>query len=84
MARDRQCLHELAVLLAQLPVEMADALRAQGPEFAEEIARDYLAADSETQAEMASFFAEEGPRRVHESMLKMDQAIPTAADLSRW
>lgn len=75
----------LEALLERMPEgPMKDALREQRPELAVDLARDYLAADAAGRTDMDAFFASEGPRRVHEAKLKIDDAIPTSRDLARW
>lgn len=76
---------DLDAQLARLPDgPMKEALRTQGVEFASSLLRDYLAADSITQADMRAFFESDGPRLAHEVELKIDEGIPTSADLGRW
>lgn len=65
---------------------MRDALRAQRalqPEWAEDYARDYLAADPETQADLAQFFEDDGPEIVRQLKVRDEDGTPTAADLER-
>lgn len=75
---------ELERLLEKIPEPMRSDLREQDPVFAAEIARDYLAASPESQADMLAFFESDGPRRVGEAKQREEDGTPTSGDLERW
>jgi hypothetical protein len=78
----------LEALLAQIPDgPMKDALRAQEPDFAEEMLLAYLEGDEAEQADIRAFFDSNGPAKVEEckqEILRDEDGTPTARDLEGW
>lgn len=78
----------LEALFAQLPDgPMKDAMRAQDPDFAEEMLLDYIQGDEATQADIRAFLDSGGPKKVKavlDEMQKVEDGTPTARDLEGW
>jgi hypothetical protein len=78
----------LEALLAQIPDgPMKDALRAEEPDFAEEVLLDYLKADADSQADIRAFFDCGGPamvERARQEITRDEDGTPTAKDLAEW
>jgi len=72
-------------LLAQLPEgPMKAALRAQPADFAEEMLLAYFATDAAGQADIEAFFASDGERVARETVLEVEEGVPTSDDLAEW
>lgn len=76
-------MNDLDKLIRKCPKVMRASLRAQKPDFAREMAQRYLDADEAGKADITAFFESDGPRKVHESRLKIDDGIPTSHDLDK-
>jgi len=63
---------------------MKQALQEQASEMAQSFLKDYLAFDELTQADIRAFFESQGPKRVHEKLLKNSEGTPTSSDLKSW
>jgi hypothetical protein len=65
----------------KLPRKIREALKGQTPAFREEMRRRWREADEASRSDILAFFESDGPRKIHEAKLKLEEGIPTSADL---
>lgn len=65
-----------------MPEAMREAIESQDPAFAAECVQRWVEADPASRAE--AFFESDGPRKVHEARLKIEDNVPTSAELEKW
>lgn len=70
--------------LDKVPGIMREALEELDPIEAEEIARDYIEADPDGQADMLAFFVSNGPKKVADSVAFLCDGTPTSGELEGW
>ena len=70
-------------MMDKLPKILRDALAGKRPEFQEEMAKAYLEADEDTQADILAFFESGGPEIIRQLVLRDQDGTPTANDLEK-